>query len=359
MEGVPSGCKMIETCFMTKSEGGIIMKRDKKIFAICDLEEAYVVHLADYLNQKGDLPFRVMAFTKLESLIEYAQGNEIEILLISTDAMNDEVRELDVHRIIILSDGEKPNLENGDLFIDKYQDSDTIARLVCGYAGQACAQMKESLGDCRLIGVYSPISRCGKTLFSLTLADACAQEERTVYINLESCSGFEGLLKTAWREDLADLMFVARSERESFQTRLESILTSYGNLDICPPSFFPEDLRDIDVREWMQFFASVSQALSCHTIVLDIGPQIKDIPELLKMCGAVFMPILPDPVSRAKVSQFEKNLQALSMEDLKRSIIRLYLPSVSVHSLGASLLDDLLYGNMGQFVRRLLDEEGI
>ncbi len=334
------------------------MRKDKNIFAICDLEEAYVVHLADYLNQKSGLPFRVMAFTKLESLMEYARGHEIEILLISTEAMTQEVRELNVHRTIILSDGETPDLDGEDLFIDKYQDSDTIARLVCSYAGQASAQMKESLGDCRLIGVYSPVSRCGKTLFSLALASVCAQDDHCVYLNLESCSGFEGLLRTSWREDLADLIYAARTERESFQARLESILISYGNLDICPPSFFPEDLRDVGVPEWMQFFASLSQSLSCRVIILDIGSQIKEIPELLKMCSMTFMPILPDPLSRAKISQFDKNLEALSMEDLKRNMIRLYLPSVSIHNLGASLLDDLLYGSMGQFVRRLLEEEG-
>ncbi len=335
------------------------MRKDKKIFAICDLEEAYVVHLADYLNQKSDLPFRVMAFTRLESLIEYAGGHEIEILLISTDAMNDEVRKLDVHRIIILSDGETPNLEGEELYINKYQDSDAIARLVCSYAGQSCTQMKESLGDCCLLGVYSPVSRCGKTLFALTLAQACAQDSRVLYVNMESCSGFEGLLKTNWREDLADLMYAARSDPDTFQSKLEDVITSYGNLNICPPSFFPEDLRDADVQEWMHFFGAVSHALSCRIIVLDIGSQIKDIPELLKMCSRTFMPILPDPVSRSKISQFEKNLEALSMEDLKRSMIRLYLPAVNVHSLGASLMDDLLYGNMGQFVRRLLDEEGV
>ena len=145
------------------------MKKEKKIFAICDLEEAYVVHLADYLNRKPDLPFRVMAFTNLNSLIDYADGHEIEILLISTEAMCDEVRDLHVHRIIILSDGEKPNLDSDDPFINKYQDSDTIARLVCGYAGKAAMQMKDSLGSCRLIGIYSHVSRSGKTMFSSTV----------------------------------------------------------------------------------------------------------------------------------------------------------------------------------------------
>ena len=333
------------------------MKKEKKVFAICDLEEAYVVHLADYLNQKTGLPFRVMAFTRLDSLIEYAQGHEIEILLISTDAMNEEVRSLNVHRIIILSDGEKPDLEGNELFIDKYQDSDTIARLVCDYAGEAYAQMKDSLGGCRLLGVYSPIARCGKTMFCLTLGQVLAQSQKTLYLNLENCSGLEGLLQANWREDLADLIFAARSEREHFRARLEGIVKSFGMLDICPPSFFPEDLRETGVSEWMQFFSSLAQAGEYQAIILDIGDQIKDIPELLNMCSAAFLPLLADPVSRSKLSQFEKNLEALSMEDLRRSMIRLYLPSGSTRSLGSSLLDDLMYGAMGQFVRKLVEEE--
>ncbi len=333
------------------------MKREKKIFAICDLEEEYVVHLADYLNQKSDLPFSVMAFTGLSPLIEYAKGHEIEILLISTEAMNDEVRELNVHRIIILSDGETPYLDTDDPVIDKYQDSDAIARLVCRYAGKAASQIKDSLGDCRLIGIYSPVARCGKTLFSLTLAQALSQSDRTLYLNMESCSGLEGLLKANWSEDLADLMYAANTEQDSLHSRLESVTQSFGDLDICPPSFFPEDLRDVGCPEWMQFFASLAQVGGYKAIILDIGDQIKDIPDLLKMCSQVLFPVLPDPVSRSKVSQFEKNLEALSMEDLRRGMIRLYLPSVTVHNLGAALLDDLMYGAMGRFVRQLVEEE--
>lgn len=333
-----------------------MMKKEKKIFAICDLEEAYVVHLADYLNQKPDMPFRVMAFTQLDSLIDYAKGNEIEILLISVEAMTDEVRSLNVHRTIILSDGETPNLEDEDLFIDKYQDSDTIARLVCGFSGQANERLKDSLGSCRLISVYSPIGRCGKTFFSLTLAQSIAQAEKTLYLNLESCSGLEGLLKASWREDLADLIHASRTEPENLHAMLEGIVKCFGNLDICPPPFFPEDLRETSAAEWMHFFATLVQEAGYQTIVLDVGDQIKDIPELLKFSSAICFPILPDPVSRAKVSQFEKNLDALSMSEIRMKLIRLYLPSVTVHNLGASLLDDLMYGSMGQFVRQMLEE---
>ena len=78
----------------------------KKVFAICDLEEAYVVRLADYLNRKGMMPYQVLAFTNLDSLGQYAEDNEIEILLISPDAMTDRVKTMCVKRVIILADGE-------------------------------------------------------------------------------------------------------------------------------------------------------------------------------------------------------------------------------------------------------------
>jgi hypothetical protein len=44
------------------------------------------------------------------------------------------------------------------------------------------------------------------------------------------------------------------------------------------------------------------------------------------------------------------------MSEIRMKLIRLYLPSVTVHNLGASLLDDLMYGSMGQFVRQMLEE---
>ena len=109
--------------------------KKKKIFAICDLEETYVVRLADYLNTRGMLPYQVLAFTNLESLGQYARNNEIEILLISTDAMTDAVKEMNVRRVIILSDGEEPGLDREEAVIRKYQDSDSIARQILRYAG--------------------------------------------------------------------------------------------------------------------------------------------------------------------------------------------------------------------------------
>ena len=84
---------------------------------------------------------------------------------------------------------------------------------------------------------------------------------------------------------------------------------------------------------------------------------MQDVTDLLERCTRCYVPILTDPMSRAKVSQFDRNMNALGKEVLLSSMVRIYLPEVMVRSSGAALLDDLAYGKMGQFARRLLDEE--
>ena len=329
--------------------------KKKRIFAICDLEEAYVVRLADYLNSRGMLPYQVLAFTSLESLGRYAQDNEIEILLISTDAMTDEIREMNVRRVIILSDGEEPGLDREEAVIRKYQDSDSIARQVMSLAGETKAV--ELPENCRILAVWSPVARCGKTLFALTLAQTASEDGRTLYLNLEDYSGFEPLFRTTYRSDTADLIYAFRDRKQNLAVLLESAVQTFGSLDIIPPAFFPDDIRDIRPAEWLEFITAAAAAGDYRTIVLDIGTQMQDVTDLLERCTRCYVPILTDPMSRAKVSQFDRNMNALGKEVLLTSMVRIYLPEVTVRNSGAALLDDLAYGKMGQFARRLLEEE--
>ena len=329
--------------------------KKKKVFAICDLEEAYVVRLADYLNRQSQMPMQVLAFTQLDRLKEYAQDNPIEILLISSDAMSEEVKDLNVRRVIILSDGEDPALEEKGEFIRKYQDSDSIARQILRYAGEEPDISMPK--DCTVYGVYSPLGRCGKTMFSLTLAQICSETGRTLYLNLENYSGFETLFRTTYRSDMADLLYEAEQEPDNLAALLESAAQHFGDLDIIPPAFFPDDIREISCSQWGHFLGHAAAAGGYRTIVIDIGSLTGDVTSLLQTCTRVFVPVLPDPVSRAKLSQFEKNLEALSLGDLASSITHLFLPELTVRNFGAALLDDLAFGRMGQFVRGLLEEK--
>ena len=149
------------------------MNKSKKIFAICDLEESYVVRLADYLNRRKMVPFEVQAFTNLTSLLDYSQDNHIEILLISTEAMSDEVKRLDVSRTIILYDGEELNLEERENCVYKYQATDCIAREVMNLYTGGSGALKFSLqqAGCEVCKVF-PGDVLGNGLAVRRVADA-------------------------------------------------------------------------------------------------------------------------------------------------------------------------------------------
>ena len=73
----------------------------KKVFAVCDLESGYAYRLMDYIYEKEAGTFEVQAFTNVKNLSAFAREQEIELLLISSSAMCEAVKELPIRRIVI------------------------------------------------------------------------------------------------------------------------------------------------------------------------------------------------------------------------------------------------------------------
>lgn len=357
------------------------MLRTKKIFAICDLDERYVVRLTSYLNEKKMTPFEILAFTSLDSLVEFAGSHPIEILLISREEMCDKVKSMNVSRILVLSDGEeipfpekqgdqaddpeglaeKPETSQNDYpSVYKYQSTESLAREVMNYYSGRNTSSARSLKDTGILvyAVCSPIARCGKTMFSLALSEILAEKKKTLYLNLENYSGFEALFGQTYRSDLTDLVYLSRKNEGSLPVKLENVIRTMRNADYIPPAFFPGDLREIEPDEWISFLSSVTGIMKYEAVVLDIGSEPSGIPTLLSQADHIYMPVLPDPLSRAKLSQYEKNMEALSMDQVMERTVRLYLPEVHPRGSGLQFLESLLSGEMGTYTRKLLAEEG-
>ena len=133
----------------------------KQIFAVCDLEAEYARNFMDYLNQKKNIPFEIQAFTNVSSFVAYAKENPVELLLISAEAM------LDIGKIVILTEGSKPDELDRYADVYKYQASSDIVRevMACYGAEKAVlpAQMPVLKKTTELLGIYSPLGFCGQT----------------------------------------------------------------------------------------------------------------------------------------------------------------------------------------------------
>ncbi len=331
----------------------------KSIFAVCDLEASYACNLMDYLNEKRTTPFEVQAFTNVESLQAFAKDNEIEILLISTRAMCNEIRDLRINRTIILSEGEVLQDLEEYPFVYKYQSSDQILSEVMEYYAEVHPQ-PHILGNMahktKLYGVYSPVGRTRKTSFALTLGEVLAETKQVLYLNFEEFAGFEELFQTKYKADISDLIYFSRQKESGFIFRLNSVIQTFHELQYVPPAISPADIRDVSGSEWMEFLHEIMDYCDYDVIILDLSEQVDELFQILKSCDRIYMPIQEDMISQAKIAQYEKLIQMLDLQEIFDRTQKLKLPVQSLQREG-NLTQQLVWGEMGNYVRRLLWEE--
>ena len=331
----------------------------KSIFAVCDLEASYACNLMDYLNEKRTTPFEVQAFTNVESLQAFAKDNEIEILLISTRAMCNEIRDLRINRTIILSEGEVLQDLEEYPFVYKYQSSDQILSEVMEYYAELHPQ-PHILGSIahktKLYGVYSPVGRARKTSFALTLGEVLAETKQVLYLNFEEFAGFEELFQAKYKADISDLIYFLRQKEGGFIFRLNSVIQTFHELQYVPPAISPADLRDVSGSEWMEFLHEIMDYCDYDVIILDLSEQVDELFQILKSCDRIYMPIQEDMISQAKIAHYEKLVQMLDLQEVFDKTQKLKLPVQSLQREG-NLTQQLVWGEMGNYVRRLLWEE--
>ena len=83
---------------------------DRRILAIFDCEENYAYRLMDFISAKDKIPFDIHVFTRADSFFSFAKETEIECLLISENAYQSKIEQLNIAHIIVLSEnGENLN----------------------------------------------------------------------------------------------------------------------------------------------------------------------------------------------------------------------------------------------------------
>ena len=332
------------------------MKTNKNILAVCDLEEAYAYNFVEYINQKRSIPFDVQAFTAADKLMKFCEENHIEILLVSDQVMNDTIQNLDIGKIIILSQGiYNPQLDQYPS-VYKYQSSDMVIREVMNCYGiekMVTAPLQRAKSATEIIGVYSPIGRTSKTSFALTMGQVLARHKIVLYLNLEEYSGFEQLLDCKFERTLGDLIYYIRQGNVNLFYKMSGMIQSINNLDYLPPALSPIDIQSTSYEEWMTLINEIIQKSSYETIILDFGDGVTDLYGLLNECTKIYMPIRGDVMSTSKIAHFENLLEMWNYQETCQKIQKVKLPYHQVQKRGTAYFDELIWSEMGDYVREL------
>ena len=329
----------------------------KRIMAVYDVDPFYADRFAEFANNKEATPFTAVAFTSLSRLKTFAAQQPVELLLVGDEVDLAELEGVEVGQMIRLSD--TGAAKDGMPTVYKYQASDNVLREVmsCYQVQDQPILMTATGRRSRVLGVYSPIGRCGKTGFAITLGQVLARENKVLMLSLEEFSGLGALTGTVYSGGLSDLIYYYRQGAYS-GLRLGSVVYNWGGLDYVPPVTYAEDLGDVQGGELAGLLSRIADESAYEIILVDLGHFGQGVEKLLELCDVIYAPIREDTVSAAKLEEWKAYLTASGRERLWERIRLLKLPRQRTIGTREVYLEQLLWGEMGDFARELVGGAG-
>lgn len=326
----------------------------EKIMAVYDVDASYAERFADVVNQREKVPFTVVPFTSLEALKEYGQRNQIEILLINGALPPEQIEEIPAQAVVTLAEGEVVSADGGYPSVYKYQSTDSVIREVMAYYCEKPQAMFVAVGKrARVIGVYSPVGRCLKTSLALTIGQELARDGKVLYISFETFAGFTGLINRDSEGDLSEVLYYFRQENFGVM-RLRSMVSKWKDMDYIPPVKYPEDLEQLTGDEAGQLVERLAGECGYEYVIVDMGQAICNMVPVLGTCDVIYMPVKEDGVSSAKLEEFDRYLETCRHENLRQRLVRVKLPYHSSFGRKDTYMEQLLWGELGDYVRKLL-----
>lgn len=302
---------------------------DVKILAICDTQKQYAIRLMEAFCEKKNFGFQIHAFSDVEELEQFAARVKIEILLINGSYMNRNLENLEIGKIILLSDGNLSERFSDYESIYKYQSADRIMKeILCSYADYAkpLGGMYSGKNEFEVHGVYSPVGRCGKSALAESLAEKFGRSKRTLLLDLQVYSAQMEQLSDEDLWDLADMIYFLRQGKTTFLYKLGSIVRSRATFDYILPMKKPADLQSVTLAEWTDLLEKLASDSDYRVIVIDFGQTVCGLFQLLSQCTKIYTPIFPDEVSLNKTENFVWNLKEANFEKVIESLQKIYVP---------------------------------
>lgn len=297
-----------------------------KNLVICDTEEEYAKALGMFFMQKKELRMQVHICSKPDNSDDLGERLKADILLSAAEYVEQMREKVPAEKIFVLGTGERLKQDIAYPVLYKYQSGE---RMLCEILKE-CSEMFETGSEVRnmssgenqkIIGVFSPVHRIGKTEYALGLGEEMAESENVLYLNLEIFSGIDGHFKEN-AQTLTDVLYYARQEKGNLGLMLTTLICHRGNLDYIQPMPVSEDLKGIHGSEWVELFQKILEQSIYETLIVDIDEGIPGLYQILKTCSEIHMPVSDDRMSQAKIRQFERETAILGHEDILEKIIR-------------------------------------
>lgn len=383
------------------------------VIGICDTNTVYMKKLAEYFMQKSVIPLQIMTFSETSQLIRYLKKERLDILITGGDVCVDDHLNQLCGTDAGMNTGQRKGgiksyvkwrielvdlitgIESTDHFVfqvSRYGSSaellQLIEQLAASYEEGAMSSdrhIQEDKGYYKIgleestyteenitgkkrvfrkvIGIYSPVNRCGKTSLAVLLAELLGRKRSALMISMDHYSDFsDGEL------NLAELIYcmsrenTLRTEQKTVQdfSEYERFVKQWQDISYIPAPQSAEDIAQISALQLCHLADLLEQKSSYYYIIFDLSEGMEELPLVLKRCHIIFMPVLDDCISRRKREVFEQNMSAVMESEewalLSEKIYQIQLPETIEAENMDHYYKELIWSNLGTYASRLLEQ---
>lgn len=298
---------------------------NERNLVICDREIRYADSLGENISMREDLAVRVYVCSNLEKVSELSEEKPIHLFVVDEGYTYKERNQIDANQVFVLCRGRVADLGDEECQVGKYQCADEIIREIFEvYIDKTKENVMRSLRKdrARLLAVYSPIHRLGKTTFAIALGRECAKKKRVLYLNLEEYAGMmgeEGL-------NLGDLLYYIKQGNGNLGIRLRAAVQKNEELDYLMPIPISQDLKEVSEKEWELLLKEIVENSTYELVIIDVGESVQGLYHILERCDRIYMPVLEDDISQNKIKQYDNNLKQLNLGKIERITCRFVMP---------------------------------
>lgn len=289
----------------------------ERICSIWSEDEEYAVRLADYINGKKLLPFKVMVFTDVKSLQENKHLYDIKLLIVDGDAPWAEAFGCDT--FVKLSE------EGTEGAVSRYQPADRLAKEIISYMDGYTVRNSKENKNVSINCIYSPATKCFKTTLAMGLALWSAKKERSLYVNIEEFAGLDESVFDS-KGGLSQALYHFKAIGPRSIGKILSCTQQLFGMDYFYPVICPEDISELTDKELMSFFNTIAESGLYESIWIDVGNSCSMPWGILENSDRILIPKPLDFVGRKKVAQFENYLVASGRTELISKVEKIDIP---------------------------------
>lgn len=317
--------------------------------ALCDLDSNYVLKFANHLMMKANVGVHI--FTTPEGFFSDETDFDVAIMTEEFEEISGfRPKGMIGHKYFLTEDS--ANVTDG--FIYKFQAVDKILDEITELkeVTKSGISKKNSNEKSKLIGVYSPVNHELQLPFSMALGQAYRTGGKVLFVDLEEISIMPNLIGRNCERNLMDLLYLLNTNAEDMEDSLSEYVRSFMGFDYIEPFWNPNEISEIDEDTWDRFFEMLVKT-DYDVVVVLFGRAINGFARYIERLNRLF--VLGRPGDYFKKGQ-ENFLDYLDRIKANISVENVILPmSAGNLSDGTYQLEELLQGNLGVFVRKLMN----